>query len=526
MPNVEQYVLKMHEDLSKKLDRIEGKRKRTESGLSGMARTVGTLFAAGAIARGITNIGRMGGEMEQTRIAFATFLKDADKANKVIADLNQFANVTPYDNQSVIQSGRLLLAAQVPAEELTDTLKAVGDVAAGVSAPLGDIARIYGKAMNKGKVQGEELMQMAERGIPIIDVLSQMFGITKEQVFKMSEQGKLSSAVMKQAFKEMTKEGGLYFNLMQKQSKSGLGKISTLMGKLQLVGIQLGEKLIEAMKPFIDFLIVGADWLGNNTDLIIELVQVLGVVGGVLGSIILATKAWAAYQAIVNGVLWANPIGLIVAAITAVVYGTMKVVKNWDTWGKKVAALTGPLGMILSVIHNIWKKWEYIKNGFTQGGIVAGIKRIALVLMDALLEPVQVLLEMLSKIPGLGHLAEKGANAISNIRAGLNTDYEQEQARKRAHLGFVKGLNFGGAETASGTNAGAGSGNATGALATGTGVGGVASSAPKQFVININSLIGENNQIMSNTKEGFDSLKRQIEETLLQAINDSQALAR
>jgi hypothetical protein len=95
----------MHEDLSRKLDRIEGKRKRTESGLSGMARTVGTLFAAGAIARGITNIGRMGGEMEQTRIAFATFLKDADKANKVIADLNQFANVTPYDNQSVIQSG-------------------------------------------------------------------------------------------------------------------------------------------------------------------------------------------------------------------------------------------------------------------------------------------------------------------------------------------------------------------------------------------------------------------------------------
>jgi hypothetical protein len=104
----------------------------------------------------------------------------------------------------------------------------------------------------------------------------------------------------------------------------------------------------------------------------------------------------------------------------------------------------------------VHQKWVYSRRNSQPE-----LKRIALVLVDALLEPVQVLLEMLSKIPGLGHLAEKGANAISNIRAGLNTDYEQEQARKRAHLGFVKGLNFGGAETAGGTNAAAATGNAT-----------------------------------------------------------------
>ena len=90
--------------------------------------------------------------MEQTRVAFATFLGDAGKANKLIEQLNEFANITPFNNAEIIKSGRLLLSAGIPAEGIVTQLKAIGDVAAGANVPIAELAAIFQKATNKGKL--------------------------------------------------------------------------------------------------------------------------------------------------------------------------------------------------------------------------------------------------------------------------------------------------------------------------------------------------------------------------------------
>ena len=262
------YRISLEDRFSKNIKRAEKNTSSFERKIIQAGKAVAVFFGARAILKVGNSVRKLGAEMEQTEIAFGTFLRSADKGRKVIAELNEFANVTPFDNEEIIKSGRVLLAANVPAEELTDTLKTIGDIAAGTNVPITELGSIYAKVMNKGKLQAEELNQLAERGIPIIDELSKQFGITKQEVFELGSKGKITSDIMQDAFKRMTKKGGIFFNLMQKQSESAAGLLSTFTGKMKLAGVELGKRMLPAAKKVTKQLIGFADKLINISGLI------------------------------------------------------------------------------------------------------------------------------------------------------------------------------------------------------------------------------------------------------------------
>lgn len=246
------YEIDLVDKYSKKLDRVDKKTADFDSRVLGLGKTMTGVFAGGAILAGMGRLigttSKLAGNMEQTEIAFETFLGSGEKMREVIGDLNEFANRTSFTNDQIIKTGRSLLAANVPAGELTNTLQMIGDVAAGANVPITDLGSIYAKAMNKGKLQAEELNQLAERGIPIIDQLSKEFGVTTQEVFELGSKGKITSGVMVKAFKSMTSEGGKFFKLMEKQSQSAVGLLSTLEGKTELLGINIGKRLLPAQK--------------------------------------------------------------------------------------------------------------------------------------------------------------------------------------------------------------------------------------------------------------------------------------
>lgn len=246
------YKVSLIDKYSSKLEKMLSSSEGFKKSLVSLGKTLGVTFAAGAAVKGIYDMGKaslkLAGNMEQTEIAFNTFLGSAKKGGEVLDMLNEFANVTPYTNDEIIKTGRALLAANVPAEQMTDTLKMIGNVAAGANIPITDLGNIYAKVMNKGKMQAEELNQMAERGIPIIDQLSKTFGVTKQEVFKLGSQGKISSAVMVKAFQSMTSKGGKFYQLMEKQSESAVGLMSTLGGKTDMLAISIGKRMLPAQK--------------------------------------------------------------------------------------------------------------------------------------------------------------------------------------------------------------------------------------------------------------------------------------
>jgi hypothetical protein len=131
-----------------------------------------------------------------------------------------------------------------------------------------------------------------------------------------------------------------------------------------------------------------------------------------------AKGAWAAAQWVLNVAMNANPIGLVIAGILLLIGVVTLIIKTWDKWSFIIKMLIGPFGLIISIIQSLRRNWELVKASFTQGGILKGLLTIGKVILDAILQPVQQLLELLGKIPGLD-IATTGAAKIENLRNNL-----------------------------------------------------------------------------------------------------------
>lgn len=144
---------------------------------------------------------------------------------------------------------------------------------------------------------------------------------------------------------------------------------------------------------------------------------------GIVMKIAKAKGAWAAAQWVLNIALNANPISLIIIAIIALVAAIVIIIKKYDEWGAALTFLLGPLGMIINIIQSFRKNWELVTASFKDGGILRGLLTIGKVLIDALLMPIQQILEIAGKIPGLG-IASTGAEKIQSLRNKM-FDYEK-----------------------------------------------------------------------------------------------------
>lgn len=131
-------------------------------------------------------------------------------------------------------------------------------------------------------------------------------------------------------------------------------------------------------------------------------------------------KAVTAAQWLWNVAMTANPIGLIIVGVAALIALIASIIYYWDEWGSTVTAFLGPLGVVIDFIMSLRSNWDMIVKAFKDGGIIAGIEAIGRVLLDVLLKPVQSLLGLLSKIPGLGSIAGDAMKNISDFRSTLD----------------------------------------------------------------------------------------------------------
>ena len=146
-----------------------------------------------------------------------------------------------------------------------------------------------------------------------------------------------------------------------------------------------------------------------------------------MGAFNFATKAMTAAQWLLNAALAANPIGLIVVAIVALIGVVYMAIKYYDQWGASLLMIMGPLGMIINAIMAFRKYWGEIKDTFETEGIVAGLLKIHNVIIDSLLYPIEQFLGLLNKIPGVSSLASPAMNFVSDMRGKLNLGDERER---------------------------------------------------------------------------------------------------
>lgn len=180
-------------------------------------------------------------QFQQLEIAFGTMLKSKEKANALMAQMTDLAAKTPFGLQEVSEGAKRLLAFQVPAEEVTETLRRMGDVAAGLGVPMERLIHVYGQVKAQGRMFTNDLYQFMNAGIPMISELSKAVGKSETEIKEMVAEGKIGFAEVQAVIKNMTDEGGTFYNLMDAQSKSLGGQISNLKDNFAQVLNEIGK---------------------------------------------------------------------------------------------------------------------------------------------------------------------------------------------------------------------------------------------------------------------------------------------
>lgn len=216
-------------------------------------KSVASVAFAGFTAKEIiSTLGTVRGEFQQFEIAFETMLGSGQKAKGMISDLANLAATTPFDMKGVVSGAKQLLAYGFAANEITETMRRLGDVSAGLGLNLQDLTWLYGTTMVQGRLFTRDLMQFTGRGIPLTEELAKQFGVTKDKVSELVSAGKVGFPEVKKAIESLTNEGGKFGGLMEKQSHSITGQISNIQDTIEMAVNDLGTQTEGLMNDALD----------------------------------------------------------------------------------------------------------------------------------------------------------------------------------------------------------------------------------------------------------------------------------
>lgn len=298
------------------------------------------IFAVSGVQDFVSKLYSVRGEFQQLEISFKTMLGSGEQANELLAQLAQTAASTPFDLQGIASSAKNMLAYGFAADQVNDTIVRLGNVAAGLSQPLGDIVYLYGTLRSSGKVTNIDIKQFANRGIPIYEELAKVLGKSVSEINSLVSAGKVGFPEIEQAFQNMTNKGGKFYNLMQAQSESLTGQISNLQDNIDMMFNELGkasEGVLSSGVKAVSYLVENYEKIGK---VIAGLIVTYGVYRAAVITNIALTKGWAVatrVDAIAKGIqtiatnaatlstnrltaaMLANPYGAIAVALTAVI---------------------------------------------------------------------------------------------------------------------------------------------------------------------------------------------------------------
>lgn len=175
---------------------IGSEARTAESALGGMA---GKAVAAVAALAGFNTVANVAGDVIKTGAAFETLevrlsslLGSSEAAKEAMGQIKQLAITTPFEVSALSDSFVKLTAFGL--QPSMEQMRALSDTAAtlgGGTEVLAGVTLALGQAWAKGKLQGEEILQLAERGVAVWDVLAKATGKNTAELQKMSEAGEL-----------------------------------------------------------------------------------------------------------------------------------------------------------------------------------------------------------------------------------------------------------------------------------------------------------------------------------------------
>jgi tape measure domain-containing protein len=446
----------------------------------------GAAVAAAGIAAGAFKAVKLAADMETLSVSFKTLIGDAGLATKTLDELKQLGAETPFEFPELADAGRSLIAFGISAGDVTETLRKIGDVSAGVGAPIGEIAEIFGKAKVAGTLFAEDINQLTGRGIPVIQEFAKQLGVSESEVKAMAAAGKITFPMLEKAFGDLTSDGGKFHEMMAAQSKTTNGLFSTLKDTIGEALTEMGKPINDALRPLLGQAI---EMVKALIPMAVEMGAKVGAMLEKLGSMDLAALAQRAGDALKVAVNWSLQLIEDVVywgetflhwiKIAGVAIAALFTPSFWASVGYSAQALFMDMGnYAIGFLNGLKDGWiQFVMSGFSfwvsvfkefmkpdfWSGLLDVFKGIAFGFAGFILDAVAKGLELIEKIPGVkrflgdnssklremaGEFKDKskenlddGADTLSPIfdRIGQKAKEEAAKVGKAFTKGFAKG---------------------------------------------------------------------------------------
>lgn len=534
--NTETYIVKLKDQgftsgmqkAGQVTDQVHNKVNAVNSAMS----TVGGIVAGiSVVALGHEIVDTLA-KFEKFEAVLTTTLGSSSAAQTAMSQITEFAAKTPFEVDGLTDSF-VRLANQGFVPTMSEMTK------------LGDLASSKGKDMN----------QLSEA---LIDAQVGEFERLKEFGIRASKQGdkvsftfkgqtktmKMSDEAVKDYILSLGDLAGVQGSMAGISATTG-GQLSNLSDTVTALYLKLGTKLKPAISTVISGLMTAVGWVSSFADWVTAgstgaqaFAVVMAVVGGALltygaitGALAIKTAVLTAYQWLLNAAMTANPIGIVVVAIGALIAGVVMAYQKFDTFRAIVNGSWAVLKQVGSNIMGMFSKIpEMVIKAFTQ--IPTAIKSIFTgvgdlfnaIFGDGKLSDVPKILKGIgggilkaNPITGLAaNVAEEATKGVGDAFSGAYNDTMTQAKKDKAAAKSKKA----GEKIIPAGMAPAGKDKGLGA-----GISEVRSTAPKNFYISIGKLVEELNINTTNLTEGSAKIKEEVTKLLLTAVNDMQIIS-
>lgn len=416
-----------------------------------------------AMTAGIGVVSKLGMDADRTAVSFEVLLGSQQKAADMLNQMNRYAADSPYSRLGVQQAAQTLLGFGLAQERVMSALKTLGDIAMGNSERFQGLSLAFAQVAAAGKLQGQDLLQLISNGYnPLMDI-SRMTGKSMSQLKDEMSEGKISFDMMLQAMQAATSAGGKYYGMVDRISKTPFGRFGQLVDQfkdtlinlyrviepLLIPSFEILSGIMTAMQPVVNILASGMNYLIDNFSSIAPYVYAAAAAWLTYNTYMFVSTSilkgwtiaqWAQVTAmmaaekiqwLLNAAMSANPIGLVIAAIAALVAA---VVYCWNKFAGFRAFIYTAWDTILGFGEAIKEALINRFKELTEGIGAIGKALVSLVKgdFDEAWKYAQTGAKKLAGVESAQNLGKRAASLVSNTGKLYEANLKREESKQKA----------------------------------------------------------------------------------------------
>lgn len=185
---------------------------------------------------------RIRGEFQAADTAIQTLLGNKEKADTLMAQVREYAKISPLEFSDVTKATQMMLGFNIEAEKVPRYLQAIGDVSMGNTQRFNSLTLAFSQMSAAGKLMGQDLNQMINAGFNPLQIMSEKTGKSIATLKDDMSKGAISAEMVQQAFIDATSAGGKFYNMSENASKTINGQLSMMSDTIDSVFNEMGQK--------------------------------------------------------------------------------------------------------------------------------------------------------------------------------------------------------------------------------------------------------------------------------------------